>query len=266
MLIVNRRVTSADAVARRARAASTRAAPGRRGRAGGASRRAAGSSSAAGRARRRGRRATRPSARTRRRRPSRTARSAAAPARGSSSGSCSERPSRYGDEVAVLRVHLVAVPRELELAHDRRRHEADDVRERGDLEVRAPRLLGGRRAADLRAPFEHRDARAALREQPGGDEAVVPAADDDDVEAVVRRLTAATCSSSGPPGRRARAARASRILGALVGAAQREDRVEVGIRGERGDPDASSASPWSCSVSMLRGLSCARYSGSVATR
>ena len=98
-------------------------------------------------------------------------------------------------EVAVLRVHLVAVLRELELRDDRRRHEADDVRQRGDVELGAPRLFGRRRAADLRSAFEHRDARAAPREQPGGDEPVVPAADDDDVEPVGAHR--ATRSSSG---------------------------------------------------------------------
>ena len=53
-------------------------------------------------------------------------------------------------EVAVLRIDLVAVAREVELAHDLGRDEADDVRQRAHLERRAPRLLGRGRAADRR--------------------------------------------------------------------------------------------------------------------
>ena len=60
--------------------------------------------------------------------------------RAGSSDSASARPSGCGREVRALRVDLVAVLLELELAQDRRRHEADDVRERGHLEVGAPRL------------------------------------------------------------------------------------------------------------------------------
>ena len=115
-----------------------------------------------------------------------------------------------GREVRTLRVDLVAVLLELELAQDRRRHEADHVGERGHLEVGTPRLLGDRRAADDVAPLEHDDARALLREQAGGHEAVVPASDHDDVERfegasgsghgreVTRRLTARARRRSDP--------------------------------------------------------------------
>ncbi len=93
-----------------------------------------------------------------------------------------------GGEVPALREHVVAVLGELELAQDRRWHEAHDVRQRGHLEVGAPRLLGDRRAADLRTALEHDDARAPLGEQTGGDEPVVASADDDDVERIGHEL------------------------------------------------------------------------------
>ena len=257
-----------DAVARRARAAATRAEPGRRGRRACASRRVAGSSSSNGPSTS----ARLPSHASHRSYASASAlrelRDLRVPARGIVVGELQRAAVAVGREVAVLRVHLVAVRLELELAHDRRRHEADDVRERGHVEVGAPRLLGRGRAADLRAPFEHRDARAAPREQARGDEPVVPAADDDDVERLAhdRELIAATCSSSGrqvsSAGRRARrdpwrARRRAAARGSRRGRDRpRAPRSRVG-RARR---------PARCSVSMLRGLSRRRYAGSVATR
>ena len=60
--------------------------------------------------------------------------------------------------------------------------QAHDVREHRDLVVRAPRLLGDRRAADERPPLEHHDALAGPGEVRRRDEPVVAAADDDGVE------------------------------------------------------------------------------------
>src|SRR5262249_29205425 len=90
-------------------------------------------------------------------------------------------PVRVGDEVIVLRIDLEAEALELELAQDRRRHDADHVGQGGHLEIGAPGRLGDRSAADLGPAFEEDDAPAALGEEPGGDEAIVPAAHDDDV-------------------------------------------------------------------------------------
>jgi len=73
---------------------------------------------------------------------------------------------------------------ELELVQDARRHQADDIRQRRHLVVRAPRRLGHRRAADLVAPLEHGDAPAAPGEQASGDQAVVATADHQDVGAL----------------------------------------------------------------------------------
>ena len=43
--------------------------------------------------------------------------------------SCSDATVAVRDEVPALREHVVAVAGEVELAQDRRRHEADDVRQ-----------------------------------------------------------------------------------------------------------------------------------------
>ncbi len=67
-----------------------------------------------------------------------------------------------------------------EIADDRRVQQRDRVG--GDRIAEAGvKFLGDRRAADLRAAFEHRDFEAGHGEIGGGDEAVVTAADDDDV-------------------------------------------------------------------------------------
>ena len=95
-------------------------------------------------------------------------------------------PVRVGCEVRALRQDFVAVAFELEFALNGRRHQTHHVRERGHLEIRAPRLFGDRGAADDVAPLEHRDSRAALGQESGRDEAVVPAADHDHVEGFVR--------------------------------------------------------------------------------
>ena len=78
---------------------------------------------------------------------------------------------RVGREVRALGVDLVAVPLELQLPQDRRRHEADDVGERRHLVVGTPRRLGDGRPADHVAPLEHRPPAArpwpAARRRPG---------------------------------------------------------------------------------------------------
>ena len=79
------------------------------------------------------------------------------------------------------RQHSVSVPLEIEVAQDRRRHEAHHVRERRHLELRPPRLLGARRAADVVASFEHDRAQTGASEIRARDQPVVTAADDDRV-------------------------------------------------------------------------------------
>ena len=140
------------------------------------------------------------------------------------------------------------------------------------------------------------DARTAFGEQAGGDEAVVPAADHDDVERLAHdaaRLTGGGFSrrwgrvSGGwaqdresstraraslrdlaqdrPPGVETRDDRGG-ILGALVGAAELEDRREVGIVGERRELGVGERVALGGSVSVLRTLRVSRYDGSVVTR
>ena len=79
---------------------------------------------------------------------------------------------------------MVAVANEVEVAYERRRQQAHDVREHRDLVVRTPRLLGDRRATDERPPLEDHDALAGAGEVRRRDEAVVTATDDDCIELV----------------------------------------------------------------------------------
>ena len=79
---------------------------------------------------------------------------------------------------------LEAEPLELQLAPERRRHQAHRVAERVDLDAGilvGPRLARVGRPAGLVALLEHERARATLGQERGGDEAVVAAADHDRV-------------------------------------------------------------------------------------
>ena len=96
-------------------------------------------------------------------------------------GQLQRAPVGVGDEVGTLRVHLVAVALEVEVAQDRRRQQAHHVGEHRDLVLRSPRLLGDGGAADDVAALEHDGALAGAGEVGRGDEPVVAAADDDGV-------------------------------------------------------------------------------------
>src|ERR1019366_7693866 len=111
-------------------------------------------------------------------------------------------PVGVGREVTVLRIDLVAVTLELELAKHGRGHQADDVREGCDLEVGTPGVLGHCRAAHGLAPFEQAHAPSPLGEQRRRDQAIVPAAHDCHVEmasmlGVPRHLGAYPCHEKG---------------------------------------------------------------------
>ena len=91
------------------------------------------------------------------------------------------------------RDHVVAVALELQVADDRRRHQAHDVRERRHLEVGSPRCLGRRRAARVAARFEDHGAHPGAGEVGAGDEPVVSATDDDRVERFHRACSWSRC-------------------------------------------------------------------------
>ncbi len=97
-------------------------------------------------------------------------------------GSHEERAAvREGSERGrVARKELVAVPSELQVAHDLRAEEAHHVRGGGDPEAR-PRLLGDGGAADPVARLEHQHLLPRPREVRGSHQTVVAPADDDDV-------------------------------------------------------------------------------------
>ena len=89
---------------------------------------------------------------------------------------------------------------------------------------------------------------------------------DDASRTTPTRVNAPTSESSGAPRLEAGDERVG-ILGALVGAAQVEDRREVGIgRRARRARRRRARRPANASVSALRGLSRLRYAGSVVTR
>ena len=91
------------------------------------------------------------------------------------------RPVRERDVVVRLEDrHAVAVVGQPEVAHDLRRHQADDVRGRRDP-VAGPRLLGDRRPAERGPLLEHEHVEPAAREVGGAREPVVAPADDDHV-------------------------------------------------------------------------------------
>ncbi len=91
---------------------------------------------------------------------------------------------RVGREVGPLRVDPVAVPFQLELSEDGRRHQAHDVREGRHLVVRTPWGLRDRGPADRLPALHHDDPLPGLGQEPRRHESVVAAADDDDVVAV----------------------------------------------------------------------------------
>ena len=107
-------------------------------------------------------------------------------AAGAVGGQLQRAPVGVGDEVRALRVHLVAVALELEVAQDRRREQAHDVGEHRDLVVRPPRLLGDGGPADDVPAFEHDGALAGAGQVGRGDEPVVASPDDDGVVTVGR--------------------------------------------------------------------------------
>jgi hypothetical protein len=91
-------------------------------------------------------------------------------------------------EVGALRVDVVAVLGETQVAHHRLGEQAHDVRQAGDGEVGPEGLLGDRGAADGVPALQHQHAAAGAGKVTGGDEAVVAAADDDHVVRVRHRL------------------------------------------------------------------------------
>ena len=94
-------------------------------------------------------------------------------------------------EVRALRVDVVAVPDEVEVAHQRGRQPGDDVRQARHGEVGAERLLADGGAADDVPALEHEGPQALAGEVGRGDQAVVPAADDDDVVVLGHARTSA---------------------------------------------------------------------------
>ena len=90
-----------------------------------------------------------------------------------------------GREVRALRVDVVAVLGQPQVAHHVRGQQAHHVRQRGDREVGAERVLRDRRAADGVPPLQHQHPAAGPGQVAGGDQTVVPAADDDRVVRLV---------------------------------------------------------------------------------
>ena len=88
---------------------------------------------------------------------------------------------RVRREVGPLRVDPVAVPLQLELPKDGRRHQAHDVGECRHLVVGPPRGLRHGGPTDGVPALQHHDPLPGLGQQPGRHEAVVAAADHDDV-------------------------------------------------------------------------------------
>jgi hypothetical protein len=101
-----------------------------------------------------------------------------------------------GHEVRTLRVHLVAVALQLEVAEDRGREQAHDVRQHRDLVVGPPRLLGDGGAPDDVAAFEHHRALAGAGEVGGGHQSVVAAPDHDGVVRVGGHRTTVSATPS----------------------------------------------------------------------
>ena len=81
-------------------------------------------------------------------------------------------------EIRTLRVDVVAVADQVEIAHHVRREPAHYVRQRGHRVVGAERVLGDGGTANDRPPFEHEHALPGPSEIRGRDEAVVATADD----------------------------------------------------------------------------------------
>ena len=94
-------------------------------------------------------------------------------------------------EVGALRVDVVAVAHEVEVAHQRGRQPGDDVGQARDREVGSEGLLADSSATHDVAPLEHEGRQARAGEVGGRDEAVVPAAHDDDVVALGHARTSA---------------------------------------------------------------------------
>jgi tRNA A-37 threonylcarbamoyl transferase component Bud32 len=90
-------------------------------------------------------------------------------------------PVRVGHEVGALGVDLVAVPGQVEVAHQGRGQQADHVGERGDPVVGPEGLLGDGGAPDHVACLADQGRQARPGQVGGGDQAVVAAADDDGV-------------------------------------------------------------------------------------
>jgi hypothetical protein len=86
-----------------------------------------------------------------------------------------------GCEVGTLRVDVIAVAVEREVAHQRRRQQADDVGQRRHVIVRAERLLGDSSAADDRSRLADHRAQPSTREVSRGNQSVVAAADNNHV-------------------------------------------------------------------------------------
>jgi hypothetical protein len=87
-------------------------------------------------------------------------------------------PVAPGCEVRTLRVDVVAVLGQLEIADHAPVEPADDVGQRRHGVVGAERVLGHRRAAHDLAPLQHQHAAPGLRQVRRRDEPVVPPADD----------------------------------------------------------------------------------------